>query len=317
MKTEDIVYIGIDVSKETLDSDAGHLGALKIVNASADIRKALKGFIQKAGGRRLQVCLESTGYYIKPLVEQCRAMGIPCSVLNPYKIACFAKAVAWAKTDAIDASLIRRYSEARRPAPTPAPRQSLLDLDALVGTRSRIVKTVTEHKVARDAIDCRAALAVIKKTLRFLDRQLADCDRLIAEAVRADEEVAGLVEALDAVKGVGTLTAVTVAVAMPEIGRLGRRKVAALAGLAPRTRESGQWKGKARIGGGRKQARDALFMPAAVAIRHDPVMQRLHEREMSKGKPYKVAITAAMRRLLCHLESVAKDYYARRGEKPA
>jgi transposase len=317
MKAVEVVYIGIDVSKDAPGIDAGDLGAMKIANAPGEIRKALKGLIRKAGGGRLQVCLESTGCYIKPLAAECRAMGMPCSVLNPWKVACFAKSVASAKTDAIDAALIRRYAGARRPAPTPAPRKALPGLGALVSVRARIVKDAAGHKAVHDTTECRAALAVIKRTLAFFDRQAAGCGRLIAEAVNADGEVAGLVGALDAVKGAGTLTAATLAAAMPGTGTLGRRRAASLAGLAPHTRESGAWKGKARTGGGRRQVRDALFMPATVAIRHDPVMRRLHEREMAKGKPYKAAITAAMRRLLCRLESVAGDYYASRSERPA
>ena len=315
MKRAGVVYIGIDVSKETLDIDAGDLGTMKISNEPAEIRKALRGFIRKAGGGPLQACLESTGPYIRDLVAQCRAAGLPCSVLNPYKVACFAKSVAQAKTDRIDAALIRRYAEVRRPAPSREPPKAAIALDKLVQARARLARSLAELECAIEYMDCPVVRKVQGRTVKFLGKQVAECDRLIAEAAEADAEVGGLVGALDAVTGMGTLTAATIVGAMPEIGTLGRRRVASLAGLAPRTRESGKWKGKARIGGGRKQVRDALFMPATVAIRHDPVMRRLHEREIAKGKPYKVAITAAMRRLLCHLESVAKSYRAKHSEE--
>jgi len=317
MKDTGIVYIGIDVSKDTLDIDAGDLGVMRIGNTPAEVRKAVKAITRKAQGRRLHACFESTGQYHAMLEGECRYMGIAHSVLNPYKVACFAKSVAHAKTDAIDAHAIRRYAEVRRPAPTPPPGKAIADLDGLVLLREALVKTNVALRATLETVRRPAAARPVRRAIACGEKQIAEYDRLIAEAVEADKEVSGLVSALSAVKGVGTLTAAKVAAWMPEIGRLGRRKAAALAGLAPHTRESGKWKGRSRIGGGRKGVRDALFMPATVARRHDPYMKRAYERLVGNGKPYKVAMTAIMRMLICHLEAVAKDYYAKRKEMPA
>ena len=314
MKTADVVYVGIDISKETLDMDAGELGARKIANSPLEVRKTLAAIAQRTqADKMLQVCFESAGPYTGALIAQCQAAGLRYSILNPYKVKCFAKSLAQAKTDAIDARIIRLYSQVKRPAPTPAPRKVLAELDTLVLAREAVMKSVVALRSTLETLQG-AATKPLRRIIAFNEKKIAEYDRLIAEAVETDAEVSGLVGALSEVKGVGTLTAVKVVSGMPEIGRLGRRKAAALVGLAPHTRESGKWKGKARIGGGRKQVRTALFMPATTAIRYNPEMKRIHAHLMAKGKPYKVALTAVMRRLICHLDSVAKDYYAKRKE---
>jgi len=317
MKNTDVAYIGIDVSKETLDLDAGKLGVTRIANTPLEVRKALGAITRKAEGKPLQACFESTGAYTGALAAECQVMGLPYSVLNPYKVKHFAMSVASAKTDAIDARLIRLYSEVKNPEPTPAPRKALAELDKLILAREAVMKGTIALRNTLETIQGSCAAKPVERIIAFNTKKIADYDRLIAQVIDADTEVSGLAGALGAVKGIGELTAAKVIAGMPELGRLGKREVAALAGLAPRTRESGQFKGKSRIGGGRKQVRDALFMPATVSIRYNPEMKRVHERLMSNGKPYKVALTAVMRRLLCHLNSVAKTYYAQRKETPA
>ncbi|MCL1856818.1 MAG: IS110 family transposase [Kiritimatiellaeota bacterium] len=316
MKETAVVYIGIDVSKGTLDIDAGGLGATKVANAPAEIRRELKALAREAQGKALHACLESTGRYGDALVAECRRAGVACSVLNPSKVACFAKSVAHAKTDALDAALIRRYAETRRPEPTPAPSEAAAALGELALARDAAVKSAVALRSALDTLACASARKPMGRLVAAIEGKVAEYDRLIAEAVEADAETAGLVGALSSVKGVGTLTAAKVAAWMPEIGTLGRRKAAALAGLAPRTRESGLWKGRAFIGGGRKGVRDALFMPATVAIRFDPHMRLAHGRLMARGKPYKVALAAVMRQLVCRLDGVARDYRATLKESP-
>ena len=128
-----VVYIGIDVSKDTLDIDAGELGSTKIANAPAEVRKALGGISRRAQGRPLHACFESTGPYHGALAAECPAMGIAHSVLNPCKVACFAKSVANAKTDRIDA-------QARRPKPTPPPSATTAALDELVLAREATMR---------------------------------------------------------------------------------------------------------------------------------------------------------------------------------
>jgi transposase len=315
MKDAEVAYIGIDVSKETLDIDAGELGVTRIANTPLQVRKTLTLLIREAQAERpLQVRFESTGPYTGALIAECQVMGLPCSVLNPCKVRHFAMSVASAKTDAIDARLIRLYSEVKHPQPMQAPRKALAELDRLVLAREAVMKNIIALRGVLETLKGSCAAKPAQRIIAFCEKKIAEYDRLIAETVDTDAEVSGLAGALGTVKGIGELTAAKIIAGMPELGKLGRRKAAALAGLAPRTCESGKFKGKSRIGGGRRQVRNALFMPAAVAIRHNPEMKRLHEHLMAKGKPYKVALSAVMRRLLCHLESVAKNYYAKRKE---
>ena len=260
----------------------------------------------------MHACFESTGPRHGALAAECPAMGVAYSVLNPWKVACFAKSVANAKTDRIDASVIRRFAETRRPKPTPPPGKTAALLGELVLSRDAIMKNIVALRSLIETVKSPAAAKPMRKAIARDEKTVAEYDRLVAEALKADAGIDGLAKALGEVKGVGALTAAKIVAWMPEIGTLGRRGAAALAGLAPRTRESGKWKGVSFIGGGRKGVRDALFMPATVAIRFDPEMRRLHAGLMAKGKPYKVALTAVMRKMICHLDSVAKTYRDRR-----
>ena len=320
MKKREVAYIGIDVSKETLDIDAGEFGgAMKIKNTLADIRKALKAIAGKAKKTPhvcLHVCFESTGRYGDELALACRASGTAYSVLNPYKVACFAKAIAHAKTDALDAALIRSYAQVRKPEPAPPPSKGVAELDKLLLLRDALVNATVLLRAVLSSVPRAAVDKPVRAAIAFNNKQIKEYDRLIAETVKADAELSGLSDALCAVKGIGTLTAAKLAAWLPEIGTLGRRRAAALVGLAPRTRESGKWKGLSKIGGGRKAVRDALFMPATSARRHDPHMKAAYDKLIAKGKLQKVAQAAAMRMLICHLESVAKNYREKRARKP-
>jgi len=141
-----------------------------------------------------------------------------------------------------------------------------------------------------------------------LRKKIKTLDRLIAEALKGDARLSGLAGALTEIAGVGVLTAAKVVALVPELGTLGRRRSAAIAGLAPFTRDSGRCKGKTFISGGRAEVRRALFMPATVAIKHNPVLKAVYQNLMKEGKAYKVAITAIMRRLFAHMEAVAAKW---------
>ena len=318
MNTTGVVYIGIDVSKETLDVNAGGLGAMRIKNSPADIRKALGALARKAADAGLapHVCHESTGAYTDALAGACRAAGMPRSVLNPYKVALFARAVAHAKTDRIDAAVIRRYAEANPPAPTVDPRPAVAKLRALTRTRDKLVRTAGRIRPALKTVADPDAAKALRQALAAVDKAVAALDARIAEAAAADPETAGLVKALTAIDGIGALTAAKVLGGMPGLGTLGRRKAPALAGLAPRTRESGTWKGKARTGGGRGHVREALYMPALTAATRKGPLTAFYVRLTAAGKPAKVALTAVMRKLICRMDAVAAGYYAR-FKKPA
>jgi transposase len=315
MKQDDVVHIGIDVAKDSLCISTGAPGAVTIPNTPAQIRKALKAVARKAGGTPPHVCFEATGPYTAALAAECRRAGVAHSVLNPQMVRCFAKSMGAAKTDPAGAEMIRRYAQQRRPAPAPAPDAALERIARLAALRDAAVKHLTALRAMLEGYGATPEGRHVRRAVRDGERQAAQIDADLRAAVGADAGVAGLVRALAAVEGVGMLTAAKLAALMPELGTLGRRGAAKLAGLAPHTRESGRWKGKAFIGGGRKPVRDALYMPALSAMRHNPEIRRFYERLVSRGKPFKVAITAAMRKLLCHLDAVARAYRA--GQGPA
>jgi transposase len=318
MKQSGVVYIGIDVSKDTLDIDAGDYGVSKIRNAPAEIRRALAALARKAGpGSTPHVCFES-GSYTDALVAACRAQPLPHSVLNPYRVSCFSKALAGAKTDRIDAGIIRRFAAEKAPRPAPPPSKAAAGLDKLLAARGTLRKATAACQNALGTLGkCPGAAGLIAKAVAQNRALTARLDRLIAEAVAADGELAGLTAALETVKGVGPLTAATLAAWMPELGALGRRGAAKLAGLAPYTRQSGKWKGHTWTGGGRKHVRDALFMPATVARMHDPHLRRVYDGLRARGKPYMVAMTAVMRKLIVRLDAAARAYRAGRGDAKA
>jgi transposase len=155
--------------------------------------------------------------------------------------------------------------------------------------------------------------AYLRKSIASDNRLIAKIEADIRAVLKSDARLGGLVAALAGTEGVGELTAAKVAALMPELGTLGRRRAASLAGLAPVTRQSGRWRGQSRIGGGRSSVRTALYMSALVAARHNPVLREVYTRLVAKGKKPKLALTAVMRRLIVRLDAVAKAYYAGRG----
>lgn len=307
MKDPKIVHLGVDVSKPSLRLDGDTLFVGEIPNTAPTIRPTLKKLQKKVGeGKSLHVCLEATGPYGDLLVDECHKAGIRVSVLNPAKVRHYAKALSeTAKTDPIDARVIRSFAEARQPLPMPAPNEEEVELRKLVLAREALVKCVTELCGTLESVEGSQAGSVLKQAMAGIKKKITMIEGLIRKTIKQNEKLSGLTTALCEIKGVGELTAATTLAYVPEIGTLGRRRAAALAGLAPYIRDSGRFKGKTFISGGRPQIRRALFMPATVARIHNPVLKEVYKRMKANGKPYKVVMTAIMRRLFCHMDAVA------------
>ena len=312
MNAPQTVYIGVDVSKDSLRFDIPNLLVGEVPNTASKIKTALGKLQKKAGeGNVLHICLEATGPYGELLVGECHQAGIRVSVVNPAKVRLFAKAISEsAKTDPIDARVIRLFAQARQPHPTPPPNKAEVLLRKLVLAREALTKSSTELCGTLEGVEGSEAGKILKKTIASIEKQIAKLETRIKETLQSDEKLSGLSEVLCEIKGVGTITAAAVLAYVPEIGTLGRRQAAALAGLAPYTRDSGRFKGKTFISGGRRQVRRALFMPATVGRRCNPVFKAVYERLIEKGKPYKVALTAVMRRLFCYMDAVAAKWLA-------
>ena len=310
MSDRQVVYVGIDVSKDSLSVDAGALFKGEVPNTPSRIRGLIRKIGKQAGdGSVPHFCFESTGPYSEALFLKCCGAGVAASVLNPAKVRHYAEAMSEsAKTDPIDARVIRLFAEAKTPEPTPPPSATAITLRKLVLARDALTKSVVQLSGTIEGASAGDAGSVLRSTIVLLRKKIRTLDRLIAEALKGDERLAGLADALSAIDGVGVLTAAKVVALVPELGTLGRRRSAAIAGLAPFTRDSGRYKGKTFISGGRAEVRRALFMPATVAIKHNPVLKAVYQNLMKAGKAYKVAITAIMRRLFAHMDAVAAKW---------
>jgi transposase len=303
MKSTTAVYVGVDVAKATLQVHVqGRQTELK--NAPA-ARAQLCQKLQSVVGAHV-VC-EATGGYERDLVGALHKAKIPVSVVNPAQVRAAAQAQGQrAKTDRIDAVMLTNYGQRYQPQPTPPAsriQRQLVDLTQwlkqLIAAQAT-AKTQAEHhhdpfvrKQHQALMDCyQVQIQTVEDKLQALLKQ--------------DQELLQRVEALDAIQGVGSRTALLILAHMPELGQLNRQQAAALAGLAPWTRESGTLKGVRCIGGGRPEVRLALYMPALTAARFNPVLRAFYQRLIAKGKLPKVALTAVMRKLLVYMNHKLK-----------
>ena len=302
------VYLGVDVCKERLDVDLAN--CREVTNDQRGLRKLMK--VVERLDQEIHVVCEATGGWEKALVRECHERGLPVSVVNPKRVRDYARAAGvLAKTDKIDAVMISRFAHALPPAPTPKPCQTSSALLELTKTRSDLLAKITqiEQSITHNS------LATVKRTvegvLRGMRKAVAKIEKEINQRVAADAATRSKVARLMEIKGIGKLTAITLLANLPELGTINRREIAALVGLAPFCRDSGNSRGKRFITGGRCRARKALFMPALVASSHCPRMRAVYQRLTSRGKPHKLAITAVMRKLLLAANSIMHDYYAK------
>lgn len=297
--------IGVDISKDHLDACRWPGGETCRVTNDAAGRRRLIRWIGEEGGH---VAFEATGGYHTAFETALHRADVSCSKLNPARVRRFAQAVGGhAKTDRIDALLIARMAallEPRPQAPTPP---VVAELHELQLARSALLR----ERVAAQNRAGRLTLALLKRQqatrLRQIARALAEVDAAIADTVASDEDLARKAEILRSIPGVSIVTAAALLAEMPELGTLEAAPAASLAGLAPITRESGKWKGQARIGGGRGDLRHALYMPALSAARFNPDLKALYDRLRAKGKPAKVALVAVMRKLVILANVLVRD----------
>jgi transposase len=303
--SETFDHLGVDVSKATLDCRLG--------KTHRQFTNHAKGFALLADWitqtkRPTRVVCEATGPYHRELVLALQQAGIGVCVLNPRQVRDYAKSQGLlAKTDKIDAAVLADYGNRFQPRLTERVSQTQLQLEAWVERRQQLVELITAEKNRLQPTPPPAIVSSIKKLLRLLEKQKADIEAQIQKLIASDPLLQRQVSCLTQVQGVGSLTAISLLSALPELGRLSRQQVAALAGLAPRNRDSGTFKGQRMIGGGRPKARRALYMSALVACFKNPVLKPFYLRLIAKGKPFKVALTAAMRKLLIHLNSLLKN----------
>lgn len=304
------IHMGVDVAKLTLQLDPTHLGIAQVDNTAASLKTLLKAVarLQRKSKATVHLVCEATGGHERLLVEAAHEAGIPISVLHAARARAFAKALGKeAKTDAIDALMLTCFGQQMHPPPTTPPTPEQRYLTSLVSRRAQLVDMLVMEKNRLPTHTEQAVLKLAKLTLKHLQAQIAKIEELLAQHTARTEELQHRVQRLCLLQGVGTITATGLAATLPELGKLNRAQIAALAGLAPRNRDSGAFKGKRTIGGGRAPVRRYLYMAALTARRMNPKLNALYQRLIEKGKPAKVALTAVMRQMLCVLNSLLKN----------
>jgi transposase len=254
------------------------------------------------------VAVEATGGFETVVAASLAGAGLALVVVNPAQVRAFANALGKrAKNDPIDAEVIARFAEATKPEVRALPDEQTRALADLVARRRQIVQMIAAERQREKQTKLRRVLRSIKNVLAALEKALNDVDREIDDSVRGSPVWRAKEDLLASVPGIGPITARVLLAEMPELGSLDRRQIASLAGLAPWTRQSGQWKGKSFIGGGRAGVRTALFVASLTAARHNPALKAFHQRLIAAGKPKMVALIAVARKLLTILNAILRD----------
>lgn len=299
------ITVGIDVAKDRLDVVVRPGGEVFAVERNAAGLAQLCGRLGPLAPRI--VALEASGGFETVAAAALAAAGLPVAVVNPAQVRAFAKAMGQrAKTDPIDAAVIAHFAEAIKLEPRPLPDAATRLLADLVARRRQIIEMIGAERQREKRATPRLEKS-IARLVKALEKELTSVDTDIDDAVRGSPAWRDKENLLASVPGIGPTIARTLIAELPELGALDRKKIAALAGLAPFTRQSGQWRGRSFIGGGRTTVRTALFMGALVAKQHNPVLKTFFDRLIASGKPKMVALIAVARKLLTILNAILRD----------
>lgn len=302
----DSIVVGVDVSKDRLDVAVRPNGETFVVARNGAGLEQLVTRLQELSPSI--VAIEATGGFETIAAAALAGAGLPVAVVNPAQIRAFAKAINQrAKTDPIDAAVIAHFAQATGLEPRPLPDEATRLLADLVARRRQIVEMIGAERQREKRVVIPHLRKSIARLLKALGKELASLDADIDDAVRGSPAWREKEDLLASVPGVGPVISRTLLAELPELGQLDRKEIAALAGLAPFTRQSGQWRGKSFIGGGRTAVRTALFMGALVAKQHNPVLKVFFDRLIAAGKPKMVALIAVARKLLTILNAIVRD----------
>ncbi len=299
-----ILYVGLDVAKNSLQVDLagqshtlandaqGHARLLKLLRPSA----------------HAQVVCEASGGYEQPVVRALHAAGVAVSVIEAGRVRHFARAQGRrAKTDPIDAALLSAYGRAIQPAPTPAPTAVQARLAAFSTRRLQLIENLISEKNRAEHYTQALCLRQHRQLCRLLEKQIEQCDAAILKLISEDPQLRTKAQRLDAIPGVGAVTAATVLAQMPELGQISDEAAAALVGVAPYNHDSGEQERSRHIAGGRAAVRCALYMAALSAVRCDRILQAFYQRLLAAGKEPKVALVACIRKLVVLMNRLLKN----------
>jgi len=299
------VNAGVDVSKDTLDV---HLLERDLSFSVPNDEPSIASLITRLARYRLErIVVEATGRLEHAFVSAAIAKGLPVVVVAPLKVRRFAEAAGQiAKTDAIDARLIARFAAALKPAARPALDPNSQSIKDLVVRRRQLTSLRTIEKNRRSVMPA-SLQPSIDRIIETLDREIASLELLIQNAVEQHAAWRHKRDLLTSMPGIGPSVASTLIGDLPELGSLSRRQIAALTGVAPFNRDSGTFRGKRRIRGGRAHSRTALYLSAMVAIRYNPQIKTFYQRLVQTGKHKKVALTACIRKIVTALNAMLRD----------
>jgi transposase len=299
------VFVGIDVSKDRLDiAHAPEPAAWSVANDSAGISELVQRLQQL---QPALVLMESTGGYESAAAAALLATSLPAVVVNPRQVRDYARATGrLAKTDKLDAQVLADFAAAVRPEARPVPDAATQELASLLRRRQQLVEMLTAERNRT-----RTATLLVRKNvnahIRWLEKQIKDLDGDLNQAIRSTPAWRERDELLQGIKGIGPVLSTTLLAELPELGRLNGKQIAALVGVAPFNRDSGKFRGRRQIWGGRAQVRAVLYMAACSASRHNLVIRDMYQRLIVAGKPKKVVLTACMRKLLVIVNAMVRD----------
>ena len=298
------VYVGIDVSKSHLDVAVRPGESWRVKNSEADIEQLI---VRLSKLEPDLVVMEATGNYEMPLAAALQVAGLLIRVVNPRQARDFAKSTGkLAKTDSIDAGALAHFAEAVRPQPRALPDKEAQRLAAILTRRSQLVGMLTAER-NRLGRAPRLLRRRLQAHIKWLGKELSQTDDDLIAAVKDSPMWAAKDQILTSTPGVGRVSSFTLLADLPELGSLNRKEVATLVGVAPLNRDSGAFRGKRIVWGGRARVRQALYMATLAATRHNPIIRDFYHKLCAAGKAKKVALVACMRKLLLILNCMVRN----------
>tara|TARA_R110002096_G_scaffold169222_11_gene340792 strand:- start:15 stop:971 length:957 start_codon:yes stop_codon:yes gene_type:complete len=300
-------YVGVDVCKDKLDL---HHRQLQQPRSFANTPAGLRGLLGelKKLSEPIHIVCEPTGGYEKALLEFCFTHHIAVSSVNARQVRDFARAAGQlAKTDAIDARVLCEYGHTFHPPAAVCPSPQQVELSAVVRRKERLTAQLSREKITLQKTTDHYVKGDLRASIRFLQGRVERCQDRIKKLIEANRELKEKARKLEQIKGLGPGTSGVLIAEMPELGSISDKQASRLVGVAPLNRDSGAWRGKRSIHGGRALVRRSLYMPALCAVRFNPILKAFYERLRAKGKAHHVALTAVMRKLVCLANRILKD----------
>lgn len=295
--------MGIDISKQWLDVATSDQEEVRVENSSEGIRMLVAQLAQLQPER---IVVEATGGYERALQVALSAQQLPVAVVNPRQVRDFARATGHnAKTDRMDAKVLAQFASVLKPEPRPMKDDTESEMTALVRRRSQLVQTQTMERNRKKLVTSAIVLASLERSLSSLKQEIATIEKAIDELIEAMPAAKERNRQYRSVPGVGRRLSSTLLGDMPELGRISHKQASALVGVAPLNWDSGIFRGRRAIWGGRSQVRTVLYMATLSAVRCNPVLRAFYQRLVAKGKAKKLALIACMRKLLIILNAIA------------